>query len=412
MPSDVLVGYGAPMYHSTSGFGAYVDPEAESTNGVSFLSDHLENPEALETVGTTWERLAQIDPLWAVLSEPDKRGGRWDIDAFLATGVAEIEHQITELRSFGLASFGAALDFGCGVGRLSIPLASHFGRVTGVDISPTMVDTARRLAADRDNVSFVVNDRPDLAMFDDQSIDLAYSNIVLQHMTPDLAASYIREFFRIVRPGGFVVFQIPSHLTEEWLPNSSDGTQLAEGLHRADIDVVSAPDELAPGETAQVVVGVRNASGGDWTQELTNQINVGPPWLTSDGAVLQHDEGRARLPGRVEAGMRCEVGLTVRAPDAPGEYGLEFDVVQEGVTWFASKGSPTCVHPVRVPAASGSNDSTPVSVPAAAVEYPTFMMRGIHHAEIERIVSEFGGDVLARHEHVTEWVSYRYVIHR
>ena len=38
-----------------------------------------------------WEELAELDPLWAVLSEPDRKGGRWDLDAFLATGEVEVE---------------------------------------------------------------------------------------------------------------------------------------------------------------------------------------------------------------------------------------------------------------------------------------------------------------------------------
>ena len=46
--------------------------------------------EVLADVERTWERLAQIDPLWAVLSEPDKKGRTWDVAEFLATGEAEI----------------------------------------------------------------------------------------------------------------------------------------------------------------------------------------------------------------------------------------------------------------------------------------------------------------------------------
>jgi predicted ATP-grasp superfamily ATP-dependent carboligase len=37
-----------------------------------------------------------------------------------------------------------------------------------------------------------------------------YSSITLQHMAPQLAESYIREFFRIARPGAHVIFQLPS----------------------------------------------------------------------------------------------------------------------------------------------------------------------------------------------------------
>lgn len=70
---------------------------------------------------------------------------------------------------------------------------------------------ARETNADVEGVSFVV-DR-DRGRFVDGSFDLVYSNIVLQHV-PDRRAieSYIAEFCRIVRPGGLVAFQLPSHI--------------------------------------------------------------------------------------------------------------------------------------------------------------------------------------------------------
>ena len=50
---------------------------------------------------TTWERLAQIDPLWAVLSEPDKKGRAWDVDEFFATGQHEIDSLIKDMLARG-----------------------------------------------------------------------------------------------------------------------------------------------------------------------------------------------------------------------------------------------------------------------------------------------------------------------
>ena len=54
-----------------------------------------------------------------------------------------------------------ALDFGCGIGRATIPLAGHFDEVVGVDVAPGMIEQARSnaLAAGSDNVRFVLNER-------------------------------------------------------------------------------------------------------------------------------------------------------------------------------------------------------------------------------------------------------------
>jgi len=159
-----------------------------------------------------WETLGEEDPLWAVVSRPDKRGGRWELQDFLATGREDVARFRSALHALPAAPdrFAHVLDFGCGVGRLSLAWADHADRVTGVDISEPMVRQARRLAADRPQLEFVVNPRPDLSVFPDATFDLCFSHICLQHMPWSLAAGYLREFARVCRPGGWLAFQLPS----------------------------------------------------------------------------------------------------------------------------------------------------------------------------------------------------------
>ncbi|MCC6233434.1 MAG: methyltransferase domain-containing protein [Verrucomicrobiales bacterium] len=159
-----------------------------------------------------WETLGDEDPLWAVVSRPDKRGGRWDLQEFLATGVADVERfRLLLQRTAGAPDrFQHVLDFGCGVGRLSLAWSQHAERVTGVDISEPMVTQARRIAEGRSGMTYVVNPRPDLSVFADASFDLCFSHICLQHMPWDLARGYLREFARVCAPGGWIAFQLPS----------------------------------------------------------------------------------------------------------------------------------------------------------------------------------------------------------
>jgi SAM-dependent methyltransferase len=166
----------------------------------------------LEGQRRDWETLADTDPLWAVLTDPARKGGRWDPEEFLATGEAELAEVLAAAEALGLPAGGAAfLDFGCGAGRITRAAAGRFERAVGVDIAEGMVETARRLAADRPGAEFVVNTRPDLSLFEDRSFDFAYSTIVLQHQpTRELAAGYLRELVRVVRPGGGLVFQLPT----------------------------------------------------------------------------------------------------------------------------------------------------------------------------------------------------------
>jgi len=166
------------------------------------------NTTELDRLRRVWETLGRDDPLWAVLSQSDKRGGRWDPVEFLATGQIEIETHMALLAVNGYPRRRAiALDFGCGAGRLSRALATHFEHVIGVDVSASMVATAARLNADVDNVEFRVNASPRLEGIADASIDLVFSFITLQHIPAALAAGYVEEFFRVLAPGAAAVFQ-------------------------------------------------------------------------------------------------------------------------------------------------------------------------------------------------------------
>jgi ubiquinone/menaquinone biosynthesis C-methylase UbiE len=157
-----------------------------------------------------WTRLGLDDPLWAVCVDPDRRGGRWDVAEFMASGRAEITAALDRLDQLGICQArSAALDFGCGVGRLTAALGDHFDSVTGVDISPPMLDKARSLLGGQPGCTVVHNVSADLKIFPDASFDLVYSSLVLQHMPRVLAFAYLTEFVRVTRPGGAVVILVP-----------------------------------------------------------------------------------------------------------------------------------------------------------------------------------------------------------
>jgi len=147
-----------------------------------------------------WDEFGKQDPLWAIRTEPDKRGGKWDVAEFFSSGEAHVRELVGRLTELDLATQGAALDFGCGVGRLTQAFADHFDEVWGVDIAPSMVEGAESFNRHGSRVHYVVNDTSDLRRFDDGSFDLVFSVIVLQHIRSDIALSYVREFFRRFRP--------------------------------------------------------------------------------------------------------------------------------------------------------------------------------------------------------------------
>ena len=159
-----------------------------------------------------WDDLADLDPYWAILTEPGKRFGGWDRDEFLRSGEVEIEGLMVAARDLGLPQEReAALDFGCGLGRLTRGLARHFRLAWGVDISPRMVEQARELHRDVPNCTFQTTDGT--LAFPSARFDLIYSVLVLQHLPTHAAIrSTVRELVRTLRPGGLLCFQVPSRL--------------------------------------------------------------------------------------------------------------------------------------------------------------------------------------------------------
>jgi ubiquinone/menaquinone biosynthesis C-methylase UbiE len=164
----------------------------------------------LKRLQRNWNEFGRRDPFWAVLTQADKKHNKWDREEFFRTGRDEIDALMTELKQLP-AQIGRkrALDFGCGVGRLTQPLADHFAEVVGVDIAPAMLDLARQYNLHGSRCRFVLNETNDLRQLESRSFDLVYSRFVLQHMPPRHIRAYVAELIRVLAPGGLLVFQLP-----------------------------------------------------------------------------------------------------------------------------------------------------------------------------------------------------------
>lgn len=171
----------------------------------------------LSELHQSWEHLAKEDPLWAILSDPAKKGCKWDLQEFLASGEREIDAVVKYLNRRRVdVPRGAALDFGCGVGRLTQALCEHFEQAVGIDISETMIHLATEYNAKGDRCRYILNQTNHLP-FDEDTFDFVFSSIVLQHIEPRHSKHYIREFIRVLKPEGVALFQIPSNVSEEFL---------------------------------------------------------------------------------------------------------------------------------------------------------------------------------------------------
>lgn len=163
---------------------------------------------SLNTLKNDWESLAKRDALYAILTDRTRLGRRWNVTEFMATGEAEIEVVMNHLRRIdcGPNRNGAALDFGCGVGRLTQALAQDFASCVGVDISRQMIQKAEALNF-YPHCRYVTNTQAHLP-FADGSFSFIYSNIVLQHLPQRFSTAYLKEFVRMLAPDGVLVFGV------------------------------------------------------------------------------------------------------------------------------------------------------------------------------------------------------------
>ena len=164
-------------------------------------------------IGWHWNALGRTNPFGAIITCGGSPKAEWDTDEFFATGRADAARFVADLARLQPAHrCRTALDFGCGVGRITRPLADHFEAVVGIDIAGSMIGRARGLNRDSPRCRFVLNRAPDLRMFASGTFDVAYSRLVLQHMPPETIKQYVPELIRVLAPGGVLMFQLPTEI--------------------------------------------------------------------------------------------------------------------------------------------------------------------------------------------------------
>lgn len=169
-----------------------------------------------DRIAKAWRQFGETEPHWSVLTNEDFRQDRLadNIDRFYASGSDDVETHLNMLRRAGLpVSFGKAMDFGCGVGRLSLALAKHAHQIVGVDISPPHLKLASERARDTGiaNVSFeAIGSVDDLDRY--RGFDFVLSRIVLQHNPPPVMAALFSKLLAALAPGGTAIIQMPTYM--------------------------------------------------------------------------------------------------------------------------------------------------------------------------------------------------------
>jgi SAM-dependent methyltransferase len=153
-----------------------------------------------------WDARADEDAFYFVDNRLEY--GDPDLERFWAGGPELLD---TILGALGVVVEPAdeIVEIGCGVGRMTRPLAARGASVRAVDVSERMLELAREHNPQLANVEWILGDGAGLAGIADASADGCFSHVVFQHIPdPAITLGYVREMGRVLRPGGWSAFQV------------------------------------------------------------------------------------------------------------------------------------------------------------------------------------------------------------
>ncbi len=106
------------------------------------------------------------------------------------------------------------LDYGCGIGRMAKPMSEIVNQIHCIDISKKMLEFAKEYCSDKSNIKFMQTNGSIISL-DDNTIDFAYSVLVLQHMEKEDAFLILKEMYRVLKKGAKVYFSLPNFVNKQ-----------------------------------------------------------------------------------------------------------------------------------------------------------------------------------------------------
>jgi len=157
-------------------------------------------------IAAFWDRRARENALFFVDNSLDYNAP--DEQAFWAGGETVLDAVLSAVGA-SLRPTDRVVEIGCGVGRLTRPMAARAASVTAVDVSEEMLAQARRLNEGLPKVTWMLGDGVSLAGIPDGTADACVSHVVFQHIPdPAITFGYLRDIGRVLRPGGWAAFQV------------------------------------------------------------------------------------------------------------------------------------------------------------------------------------------------------------
>lgn len=171
----------------------------------------------IEHVTQTWTTVGREEPHWSVLSNDafKSRNMEQNADRFYESGAFDAGLVTAILARYGLVpgDLPRAVEYGCGVGRVTPHLGKAFPELVGIDISESHLALAGEAVAKNGckNVHLELARAPDFGM--SMPFDFWFSYIVLQHNPPPVIAIILKKMFSLLGDGGIAIFQVTTYAT-------------------------------------------------------------------------------------------------------------------------------------------------------------------------------------------------------
>jgi SAM-dependent methyltransferase len=162
---------------------------------------------------TAWEEWGRRDPYFGVITDPKFRSAGITENIkrdFFASGDFHVRGVLSTIRKHIDPEFvpRTVLDFGCGVGRLLIPFAKIAENVVGLDVSPSMLQEAKRNCEEQQVHNVRLFESDDALSTLSGSFDLIHSCIVFQHIPVERGRALFAKLLQHLSAGGMGAIQL------------------------------------------------------------------------------------------------------------------------------------------------------------------------------------------------------------
>jgi hypothetical protein len=223
-------------------FSAYDPPEA-----IEIECSEAGIKDMISRTGQYWSEIGKSAPHYSVVTDDKFTPTQFSENegAFWESGENDRDNILALLRRIGRSAseFRCCVEYGCGVGRMTVPLSATFPKVIALDVSPSHLEIAQSYVKPHEgkNVYFLpITSEEVMPALD---YDLWLSRYVLQHNPAPVTLAILDKAFSALSQNGVAILQVPTYCegyifkTSEYLANNGQYSEIHVTPQKAILDL-------------------------------------------------------------------------------------------------------------------------------------------------------------------------------